>query len=47
MGPSPRNVLVIFIQNGAILGYSNGYISLNIKHQQEHRLPIYLEYIFI
>ena len=34
--------LVIFIQNGAILGNSNGYTCLDIMPQQEGRLPIYL-----
>ena len=42
-GTSPRSIfLVIFIQNGAILGNSNGYTCLDIMPQQEGRLPIYL-----
>ena len=41
-GPPPELFLVIFIQNGAILGNSNGYTCLDIMQQQEGRLPIYL-----
>ena len=33
--------LVIFIQNGAILGYANGYMCLDIMSQKESRLPIF------
>ena len=33
-GSSPRKFKVIFIQNGAILGNTNGYISLNISHNK-------------
>ena len=41
-GPPPELFLVIFIQNGAILGNSNGYTCLDIMPQQEGWLPIYL-----
>ena len=41
-GPPPELFLVIFIQNGAILGNSNGYTCLDIMPQQEGRLPVYL-----
>ena len=41
-GPPPELFLVIFIQNAAILGNSNGYTCLDIMPQQEGRLPIYL-----
>ena len=40
--PPPPKILVIFIQNCAILGNSNGYIFLDIMPQKEGRLPIYL-----
>ena len=32
---------VIFIQNGAILGNTNGYMCLDIESQKEGRLPIF------
>ena len=42
-GVLPQNYfLVIFIQNGAVLGNSNGYTCLDIMPQQEGRLPLYL-----
>ena len=41
-GPLPELFFVIFIQNGAILGNSNGYTCLDIMPQLEGRLPIYL-----
>ena len=36
-GSSPRKILVIFVQNGAILGNTNGYsyMCLDIMPQQE------------
>ena len=40
LGSTP--FFVIFMQIGAILGNSNGYICLDIIPQQEGRLPIYL-----
>ena len=44
IGVLPQNYFFskIFIQNGAILGNSNGYTCLDIMPQQEGRLPIYL-----
>ena len=42
LGSSPIIFLVIFIQNGAILGSSYWYTCLDIMPQQEGRLPIYL-----
>ena len=43
MGVLPQKFfLVIFIQNGAILGNSNGYTCLDIMPQQEGMLSIYL-----
>ena len=39
---APKNFfLVIFIQNGAILGNANGYMCLDIMAQKESRLPIF------
>ena len=39
---APQNFfLVIFIQNGAILGNANGYMCLDIRSQKESRLPIF------
>ena len=43
LGSLSNKFLVIFIQNGAILGNSNGYICLDIMPQQEGRLPIYTQ----
>ena len=36
-GPPPENFLVIFIQNGAILDNTYGYICLDIMPQKEGR----------
>ena len=45
LGELPRNFLAIFIQNGAILSNSKGYICLDIMPQQEDSLPIYCKII--
>ena len=42
-GPPKEFFLVIFIQNGAILGNSNKYVCLDTMPQKEDRLPIYLK----
>ena len=42
LGVLPIIYVVIFTQNGAILGNSNGYICLDIMPQKEGRLHIYL-----
>ena len=42
MGFFLQNFFSIFIQNGAILGNSNGYTCLDIIPQQVGSLPIYL-----
>ena len=34
-GPPPEKLLVIFMQNGAILGNTNGYICLDIMAKQQ------------
>ena len=46
-GSSPRKKLVIFVQNGGILGNTNGYICLDIMPQQEGRLTIFETYCYL
>ena len=46
-GVLPQKKFVIFVRNVAILGNTNGYICLDIIHQQEGRLTIYETYCYL